>query len=184
MRQSHRFSSHTPSQIFGGAVVGSRAASRTYRRRTHAAVERLSRSSGTAEGAISKRLRRSHRYTSARDGGPWEKKGARKQGLFGHLLPTNRVRGIADRASSLHPVHTAASVIRRGVFHWWQRSAAASAQLGNLKVKPCSSSRPGTTRRLLRMSSVSVHINAAPSRASNPGLANRKAHHTLHEARA
>jgi hypothetical protein len=31
-------------------------------------------------------------------------------------------------------VHAAEWVIRRVVFHWWHKSAAASAQTGNLKV--------------------------------------------------
>src|SRR5262249_53198224 len=43
-----------------------------------------------------------------------------------------------------------------------QRSAAASAHIGNRKANPVSSSRPGTTRRLFRINSVSVRKKNAP----------------------
>ena len=41
-------------------------------------------------------------------------------------------------------------------FHRAQRSRAASGQSGNWNEKPCSNNRPGRTRRLFKMSSVSV----------------------------
>ena len=47
--------------------------------------------------------------------------------------------------------------------HCWQRSPAASRHVGNRKEKPCRSNRPGMTRRLLRISSVSVLRKMAPS---------------------
>src|SRR5260221_5127618 len=54
--------------------------------------------------------------------------------------------------------YAACGVVSRTIFHWWHRSRAASFHVGNLYVNPCSRSLPGTTRRLLRMSSVSVRI--------------------------
>ena len=42
------------------------------------------------------------------------------------------------------------------------KSAAADSQVANSNEKPASRSRFGVTRRLFRMSSVSVFINTAP----------------------
>lgn len=61
----------------------------------------------------------------------------------------------------------------RIVCHWSQRSLAASLQFENSNLNPYSSSLRGTTRRLLRMSSVSVRMSTAPIssiqfRAGNP----------------
>ena len=46
---------------------------------------------------------------------------------------------------------------------WRQRSRAASRQFGYLKTKPRSRSLAGTTRRLFRISSVSVRMKMAPA---------------------
>src|SRR6478609_1797084 len=52
--------------------------------------------------------------------------------------------------------------VSRASFHSRQRSIAASRQSGKENAKPLSSRRVGTTRRLLRINSVSVRMNSAP----------------------
>ena len=61
----------------------------------------------------------------------------------------------------------------RKAFHRRHRSRAASRQPGNRNLKPSSSSRRGTTRRLFRTSSVSVRMKIAPSSSIQRG---REAH--------
>ena len=81
----------------------------------------------------------------------------------GSFMRINSTRGARQRRRrALRQVRGADRVLTRRDDRA-HRSRAASRHSGYLKSKPCSSSRAGTTRRLLRISSVSVRMNKAPS---------------------
>ena len=71
-------------------------------------------------------------------------------------------------------VHAALGT-RRASRHRRQRSSAASGQFGKEKENPAAESRPGTTRRLFRISSVSVRRKNAPISSIHASRAGRLA---------